>query len=57
MFGTVTETIRPTDTTGTLLDRLADSGAALLVATLDGIEAGTVRAQPQPANGSATRRS
>ena len=51
VFGTVTETIRPTDTTGALLDRLADSGAALLVATLDGIEAGTVRAQPQPAHG------
>ena len=57
VFGTVTETIRPTDTTGALLDRLATSGAALLVATLDGIEAGTLRARYRSRpTASATRR-
>jgi methionyl-tRNA formyltransferase len=51
VFGTVTEDIRPTDTSGDLLDRLATAGAALLVAVLDAIEAGTARARPQPADG------
>lgn len=51
VFGVVTETIRPTDTSGDLLGRLAVSGAELLVRTLDGIEDGTLRAQPQPADG------
>jgi methionyl-tRNA formyltransferase len=51
VFGTVTEPIRPRDTAGDLLDRLAVSGAGLLVATLDGIAAGTLVAQPQPAEG------
>ena len=37
VYGIVTETIRPTDTAGDLLERLALSGAALLSATLDGI--------------------
>ena len=37
----MTETIRPTDTAGDLLERLAHGGAGLLVATLDGIESGT----------------
>ena len=46
----VTETIRPTDTAGDLLARLAEAGAGLLVATLDGIEAGTCR-RAQPADG------
>src|ERR1700761_4772061 len=41
VFGVVTEPIAPTDTSGTLLDRLSHSGADLLVATLDGIEDGT----------------
>lgn len=50
-FGVVTETVRPTDTAGDLLGRLADSGAALLVATLDGIADGTLVARPQPADG------
>ena len=49
VFGVLTEPIRPTDTAGDLLDRLAASGAELLVATLDGIEDGTVRALPQSA--------
>jgi methionyl-tRNA formyltransferase len=51
VYGVLTEPIRADDTTGTLLDRLSHSGAELLVATLDGIEAGTVRAVPQPAEG------
>jgi methionyl-tRNA formyltransferase len=51
VFGTLTEEIRPRDTAGDLLERLAVSGAALLVATLDGIAAGALEAQPQPGDG------
>ena len=51
VYGTVTEVIRPEDTAGELLSRLASSGAALLVATLDGIANGTIRPVPQPADG------
>ncbi|GAB7052294.1 methionyl-tRNA formyltransferase [Catenuloplanes indicus] len=51
VFGTLTDEIRPADTSGDLLDRLAESGAGLLVAVLDAIEAGTARAEPQPAGG------
>ena len=51
VFGTLTEPIRPADTSGDLLGRLAVSGAQLLVRTLDAIEDGTVRAVPQPADG------
>ena len=48
VFGVVTEAVRPRDTAGELLDRLAESGAALLLSTLDGVRAGTLRAEPQP---------
>jgi methionyl-tRNA formyltransferase len=51
IFGTVTEAIRPADTTGDLLGRLAESGSQLLVATLDAIEDGRAQAIPQPAAG------
>jgi methionyl-tRNA formyltransferase len=51
VYGTLTEPIRPADTSGDLLDRLAISGAELLVATLDAIEDGDVRAVPQPTDG------
>ena len=51
VFGVVTEQVRPTDTAGDLLGRLATSGAGLMVATLDGIEDGTLEARPQPADG------
>jgi methionyl-tRNA formyltransferase len=51
VFGTVTETIRPTDTAGDLLTRLSDSGAGLLVATLDGIEDGSLVAREQTEEG------
>jgi methionyl-tRNA formyltransferase len=39
--------IEPDDTAGTLLGRLAPLGARLLVATLDGREAGTLQPRPQ----------
>ncbi|MGB8963070.1 MAG: methionyl-tRNA formyltransferase [Pseudonocardiaceae bacterium] len=51
VYGTVTEMIRPEDTAGELLARLADAGAGLLVATLDGIADGTVHPVPQPPDG------
>ena len=40
VFGVLTEPVRPGDTAGDLLARLAVSGAGLLVATMDGIESG-----------------
>ena len=48
IFATVTEPIRPDDTTGDLLHRLSLSGARLLVNTLNGIEDGTLTPTPQP---------
>lgn len=51
VYGVLTETIRAGDTAGDLLDRLADAGAALLEATMDGIADGTLNAVPQPAEG------
>jgi methionyl-tRNA formyltransferase len=51
VYGVLTETIRPDDTSGALLARLAEAGAPLLVATLDGIADGSLRPQPQPADG------
>lgn len=51
VFGTLTETVRPTDTSGDLLGRLADAGAGLLLATVDGIASGELVAVPQPAEG------
>ena len=51
VYGVITEPIGPRDTSGDLLERLAVAGARLLVATLDGIEDGTVVARPQPDEG------
>jgi methionyl-tRNA formyltransferase len=51
VFGVMTETVRPTDTAGDLLGRLAVAGAGLLVTTLDGIESGDLEAREQPADG------
>lgn len=51
-FGVVTETVRLTDTSGDLLTRLAESGATLLVETLDHLEDGDIEARPQPADSS-----
>ncbi|MGW4746260.1 methionyl-tRNA formyltransferase [Streptomyces sp. NPDC004290] len=51
VYGVVTEDVRPTDTSGDLLTRLAFAGAGLLAATMDGIEDGTLQAVPQPVEG------
>ena len=51
VLGLMTETIRPDDTSGTLLDRLAHAGAGLLVATMDGLATGGLVAEPQPDEG------
>lgn len=51
VYGVVTEEVRPGDTSGDLLGRLARSGAGLLVATMDGIEEGKLVARPQPEQG------
>lgn len=51
VFGVVTETIRPTDTAGDLLERLSISGAMLLETTLDGVADGSLSAVPQPTEG------
>lgn len=51
VYGVATETIRPSDTAGELLARLAVSGAELLAATLDGIADGALQAVPQPLDG------
>ncbi|MFG2333867.1 methionyl-tRNA formyltransferase [Streptomyces sp. NPDC048604] len=51
VYGVITEDVRPTDTSGDLLTRLAFAGAGLLAATMDGIEDGTLKAVPQPPEG------
>lgn len=51
LYGVVTERVQPADTAGDLLDRLAASGAQLLVATLDSVETGEIEAREQPAEG------
>ncbi|WP_413450132.1 methionyl-tRNA formyltransferase [Georgenia phoenicis] len=51
VLGTLTESVRPSDTAGDLLARLAESGAPLLLATLDALEAGSAVPVPQPADG------
>ena len=50
-YGVMTERIRPTDTAGDLLARLAEGGAGLLVATLDGIEDGSLEARAAAEDG------
>lgn len=50
-FGMMTERIRPTDTAGDLLDRLAEGGAELLVQTISGIESGQLEAREQETEG------
>lgn len=51
VFGFLTEQVRPSDTSGDLLGRLAVAGAGLLVATLDAIEDGSASPVPQPGEG------
>lgn len=50
-YGVVTAAVGPADTAGDLLGRLAVSGAALLVATMDGIADGSLHPKPQPVDG------
>ena len=50
-YARVTTPIGPSDTSGDLLERLAVSGAQLLVQTLDGIASGALSPEPQPSRG------
>jgi len=50
-FGVMTRLIQDDDTAGTLLAKLAEGGAGLLVATLDGIDDGSLEARPQQEEG------
>ncbi|MDK1327528.1 methionyl-tRNA formyltransferase [Arthrobacter sp. zg-Y1143] len=47
VYGTMTETVRPEDTSGDLLERLSHSGAVLLAQTLRAVDAGAAVAVPQ----------
>ena len=51
VYGVVTEAIAGTDTAGELLGRLAESGAKLLLSTMDGLADGSLVAVEQPAEG------
>lgn len=51
VLGVMTERVRPTDTAGDLLGRLADSGSVLLEFTLDGIDDAALHAVPQSTDG------
>ncbi|MEU7525434.1 methionyl-tRNA formyltransferase [Saccharothrix sp. NPDC042600] len=51
VYGVVTERVRERDTAGDLLGRLAESGARLLVSTVDGIGDGTLRPVEQSEEG------
>ena len=51
VYGVVTEAIGATDTAGGLLGRLAESGAKLLLSTMDGLADGSLVAREQPAEG------
>ena len=51
VFGMLTETIRPRDTSGDLLGRLAVAGADLLVRTLDALEDGILSPVEQSTDG------
>jgi methionyl-tRNA formyltransferase len=51
VYGVITEQVRPTDTSGDLLTRLAFAGSGLLATTMDGIEDGSLVPVPQPADG------
>lgn len=51
VFGMATERVHANDTTESLMPRLVDLGATLLVSTMDAIESGTARPQPQSHDG------
>ena len=57
VYGVVTEQIHPGDTSGDLLGRLSVAGAKLLVATMDGIEDGSLRPVPQSTDAVRDRKS
>lgn len=51
VYGVTTEPARADDTSGDLLERLSESGARLLVDTMDGIETGDLVPRAQPSSG------
>lgn len=51
ILGKLETGIGQTETSGELLERLADTGAGLLAATMDALEAGTATPIPQPEEG------
>ncbi|MFY0406044.1 methionyl-tRNA formyltransferase [Solicola sp. PLA-1-18] len=51
VLGVVTERVRERDTSGDLLERLADHGSGLLLDALDHLEAGDLDAREQPVDG------
>ncbi|MET0967535.1 MAG: methionyl-tRNA formyltransferase [Nakamurella sp.] len=51
VYGVITERVRPRDTAGELLERLSTAGAELLLATLDGLQDGSIDARPQSTDG------
>jgi methionyl-tRNA formyltransferase len=51
VYGVITERVRPRDTAGELLERLATAGAQLLLATLNGLQDGTIDPRPQSTDG------
>ena len=51
VFGVITERIKPTDTSGDLLGRLAEAGSGLVTTTLDGLAAGALAPVAQPLDG------
>lgn len=51
VIGTVVEPIRPSDTAGVLLERLAVVGAPLLVQAIEALGAGEAAPEPQPGHG------
>lgn len=51
VIGTLTESIRPTDTAGDLLDRLATVGAPLMVASLEALASGNAAPVKQSSDG------
>lgn len=53
VYGRLTETIRPTDTSGDLLGRLAEAGAPLVLRVLEAVAVGAVVPEPQD-DGAAT---
>jgi methionyl-tRNA formyltransferase len=50
-YGVMTQLVDEDETSGSMLAKLAEGGAGLLVATLDGIEEGGLEARPQQAEG------